>query len=589
MDSAIVQLLERIESGTRARDLESVTLDFKTVGRSIGDSLKDLADAAMCFANSQGGTVVVGVKDDVAGPGAFVGSPLDSTQTVGRIYELTDPGLIVIVDTLPFQGVQLSIITVPRSPDIHQVGGRATERVATSCRPMSAARINTVLSDRRGDDWSAKDSGRPLDEVSPVAEALARELLAQAPDAERASWARLPWQDICRRLGVASEGRFTNGGALLFTDTGRTHAQYIRRVAKSGLLSANDAIKGAGVNAIRRALELIEGRTERTAILTPGGQQLLIGDLPDVAVREAVVNAFMHRDYRTQDVIQLEHQASRLRVTSPGGFVPGVTVDNVLTVSSRCRNLSLAQAIRALGLAESAGVGVDRMYASMTAVGHEPPTFATDGRTVEAVLKGGPPNEPVARFVADLPEGRRGDPDTLLVLAYLLDHRTTSAGRMARLVQKSESETEAKLLELSAPGDALIERTADTARSKRGEYRLVGGAIRALGPAVTYRARSGDDTARKIVTIVGEAGTINGRMVQAMFDVQPATASRILSDLVDRGILAKTSKATRGPSVTYGPGLKFPIGRTRPATVGEADQLLLDFDRRADDEPEIDH
>lgn len=236
MDSAIVQLLERIESGTRARDLESVTLDFKTVGRSIGDSLRDLADAAMCFANSQGGTVVVGVKDDVAGPGAFVGSSLDSTQTVGRIYELTDPGLIVIVDTLPFQGVQLSIITVPRSPDIHQVGGRATERVATSCRPMSAARINTVLSDRRGDDWSAKDSGRPLDEVSPVAEALARELLAQAPDAERASWARLPWQDICRRLGVASEGRFTNGGALLFTDTGRTHAQYIRRVAKSGLL-----------------------------------------------------------------------------------------------------------------------------------------------------------------------------------------------------------------------------------------------------------------------------------------------------------------------------------------------------------------
>ena len=43
--------------------------------------------------------------------------------------------------------------------------------------------------------------------------------------------------------------------------------------------------------------------------------------------------------------------------------------------------------------------------------------------------------------------------------------------------------------------------------------------------------------------------------------LQPATASRILSDLVDRGILVKTSTASRGPTVTYGPGAKFPTRR----------------------------
>lgn len=63
---------------------------------------------------------------------------------------------------------------------------------------------------------------------------------------------------------------------------------------------------------------------------------------------------------------------------------------------------------------------------------------------------------------------------------------------------------------------------------------------------------------QKIVTVVREVGSITGRVVQTMFDVQPATASRILSDLVDRGVLVKTSKATRGPAVTYGPGPKFP-------------------------------
>jgi len=82
------------------------------------------------------------------------------------------------------------------------------------------------------------------------------------------------------------------------------------------------------------------------------------------------------------------------------------------------------------------------------------------------------------------------------------------------------------------------------------------GGVRALGPAIAYRARSGDDTDRKIVTIVREIGTITGRVVRTMFDVQLATASRILSDLVDRGILVKASTASRGPSVTYGPGAK---------------------------------
>ena len=89
----------------------------------------------------------------------------------------------------------------------------------------------------------------------------------------------------------------------------------------------------------------------------------------------------------------------------------------------------------------------------------------------------------------------------------------------------------------------------------------VGDAIRALGVAVSYRARSGGDTDQKIVTVVREIGSITGRVVQTMFDVQPATASRILSDLVDRGVLVKTSKATRGPTVTYGPGAKFPSTR----------------------------
>ena len=115
MDAGIATVLATVWDGARAADLEDVTLDFKTVCRSIGDALKDLAEAAMCFANAQGGTIVVGIQDGVGGPKAFVGSPLDPTRTVSRVYELTEPGLIVIVDAVSYQGVQLSVITVQTS------------------------------------------------------------------------------------------------------------------------------------------------------------------------------------------------------------------------------------------------------------------------------------------------------------------------------------------------------------------------------------------------------------------------------------------------------------------------------------------
>ncbi|MGI8874003.1 MAG: ATP-binding protein [Egibacteraceae bacterium] len=83
----------------------------------------------------------------------------------------------------------------------------------------------------------------------------------------------------------------------------------------------------------------------------PGGQQLQLADLPEAAVREAIVNGVMHRDYRRRGAVHVDHTATRLVVTSPGPFVSGVTVDNVLTTSSRSRNAALSAAIRMLGLA----------------------------------------------------------------------------------------------------------------------------------------------------------------------------------------------------------------------------------------------
>ncbi|HET7476223.1 MAG TPA: ATP-binding protein [Dermatophilaceae bacterium] len=559
----VLVALRAIEAGATASGLETDRLDFKTVGRSLDDALGDLAEAAACFANAQGGQIVVGVADRTRGPAGFVGTTLDVTRTQRRLYELTTPSLIVTVAEERWGEARLVVVTAPRSPDVHQVKGKATERVGASCEQMSATRIASVVAERRGDDWSASESGVRIEAVSARAIEDARTLLREAPDPERPRWAGLSVADLLRRLGlVTKSGSLTNAGALLFAaDDARPLVSYAHRRTRSGELTINQVLPGPGLTAMLRCFELINTRLDRTPINLPNGQQLFIADLPDLALREAVVNAFMHRDYQSTGIVQIEHSPTRLSVTSPGAFVLGVTPENILTVSSRSRNTALSDAIRQLGLAETAGVGVDRMYAEMARVGHQPPSFESDNFRVSVTLNGGAPNASVTRFVTTLPPERRSDPDTLLVMLALLGRRTVTAEQLATTLQKDSAEVEIVLQHLVAPPVELIERTRESANLKAGVYRLRDRAIAALGTAVTYRRRLGDDTDRKIIDVVRELGQVNSKVVRTMLDVDTPTASRILADLVERRLLTKTSTAERGPSVTYGPGSEFRAGR----------------------------
>ena len=105
----------------------------------------------------------------------------------------------------------------------------------------------------------------------------------------------------------------------------------------------------------------------------------------------------------------------------------------------------------------------------------------------------------------------------------------------------------------------MIERTRETARSTRGVYRLREDVVTTLGPAVTYRRRTQDESDRKIIGLVREVGVVNDRMVRLVLDIPAAVSSKLLADLVERQILVKTSDAQRGPSVTYGPAPVFDV------------------------------
>lgn len=203
------------------------------------------------------------------------------------------------------------------------------------------------------------------------------------------------------------------------------------------------------------------------------------------------------------------------------------------------------------------------MYASMTRLGHQPPVFEADESTVRVTLTGGSPNAYLTRFVASLPSEESEDADSMLVLLTLLGTRTVSAPALSSPLQKPVPEVRSVLDRMAAPPLDLIEPTRESARHSDPTYRLREGPLAALGPAVTYRRRTIDSSDRKILALLKESGQINSRMVKLVLDTDTVQTSRILSDLVDRGLLVKNSRATRGPGVTYAPGPQFPKSSRR--------------------------
>jgi ATP-dependent DNA helicase RecG len=116
-----------------------------------------------------------------------------------------------------------------------------------------------------------------------------------------------------------------------------------------------------------------------------------VGDIPafnESVVREAVLNALAHRDYRLPGSIFIRQFPRRLEIVSPGGFPPGITATNLLWRQSP-RNRRIADACAKCGLVERSGQGANRMFEESIKEGKPKPDFTgTDDYQVELTLRG---------------------------------------------------------------------------------------------------------------------------------------------------------------------------------------------------------
>jgi ATP-dependent DNA helicase RecG len=150
----------------------------------------------------------------------------------------------------------------------------------------------------------------------------------------------------------------------------------------------NDFYRAPLLKTFERVMEQFEARVEEDEIQV-GLFRVPIPTFDKRAFREAFVNALTHRDYTRLGAVHVRLEMDGLVISNPGGFVEGVTLDNLLVVEPKPRNLLLADTIKRIGLAERTGRGVDMIYEGLLRYGRPAPDYTrSDATTVVVRLSG---------------------------------------------------------------------------------------------------------------------------------------------------------------------------------------------------------
>src|SRR5205807_4825533 len=281
-------------------------------------------------------------------------------------------------------GVRLVVIQVPPGVAIHSTAaGLATRRFGLRCLPFTPDEQREVLAARGYHDWSAQQSPEDLGAVSPVQMDRFRRLLRSAGHDELADMRERSLLESLRLMRRG--GRLTNAALILLGDVEAMHRAvptygYSYQYRPTAGSEATNRLRGERplLEALELLLDAIRLRSEVRPLNVRGGQQLQLVDYPPNAVRELLVNAFLHRSYEMQGTVDVEQSPEHLAIASPGGLVAGVTPSNILVHASTPRNLLLTEVVSHLHIAERTGQGVDRAYREMLRIGKRPPDFISD-------------------------------------------------------------------------------------------------------------------------------------------------------------------------------------------------------------------
>ena len=530
---------------------ESMTVEFKSDRKGLSDN--DIVLAAVCLTNAQGGRIYLGIENDGTVTGA---SPQrqNTHQLAALIANSTLPSLSVRVEVVESGGKRVTVIEIPSSRQV--IGtreGRFQRRVlkadgSPECVGMLAHDMASRLAELGNLDFTAQ----PLRHLGPdVFDPVERERLRQLIREYRGDQALLGLTD--REFDAALDfvrqdngvplptvlGLLMQGKPNVLTEQVPTH-EVAFQVLRGTDVIFNEFYRWPLGRIFQQLMDHM-----RTIITE---QEIMIGlfrvGVPSIdrnAFREALVNALTHRDYAALGQIYVMLKDEELTVSSPGGFLCGVTIENLLRVPPTPRNPRLADAFKRLGLSERTGRGVDIIYEGLLRNGRPPPSYRRSTATAVVVAMDARPAD--LKFVeAIVTEERRRQRqlslNALLILAKLKSVKRAQLSGLSQALQDQDlDDARAAVEELVEAGLLQAHGTG-----KGRNYTMSAALYRQLGQKAEQVRQAGfeqEQQRQMVLNYVREHGSIRRSEVVDLCGVSEDQAKRLLNSLVEEGVFTR--------------------------------------------------
>src|SRR4030043_689502 len=151
-------LLEKLD-GKRASELEDETLEFKGWEANVKQLHRLLREEAVCLANAHGGTIVLGVRDNVRTKKEAIqgGGVYDIPGLRRAIYDGTDPHILTDIEELVEQEQTMLLIHIPKGLPPHTTSdGVSKIRVGAECKPLTGRMLAQLLASGGECDFTAE-------------------------------------------------------------------------------------------------------------------------------------------------------------------------------------------------------------------------------------------------------------------------------------------------------------------------------------------------------------------------------------------------------------------------------------------------
>ena len=346
---------------------ESETLELKEI------VVEDIKKEIIAFANSAGGTLYVGVADD----GGIVGVENPDTviqQISNMVRDSIKPDITMFIryTAKNVEGKQIVAVEIQRGtgrPYYLAKKGLRPEgvyvRQGTSSVPATSTAIRRMIKDTDGDSFEAMRS-------------LEQNLTFQAAEKEFVLRDLAFGVSQMKTLGILNkDGIYTNLGLLLSEQCAHTVKAAVFEGTNQSIFRDRQEFTGSLLQQMNEVYEYIDRRNQVHSTFDKL-RRIDTRDYPEVAIREALLNSLVHRDYSFSASTLISVYDDRIEFTSIGGLSAGVSLDDIMLGLSVCRNPKLANVFYRLELIEAYGTDMKKIMGAYENSNKKPVIETTD-------------------------------------------------------------------------------------------------------------------------------------------------------------------------------------------------------------------